>query len=273
MTRLIVFANRKGGCGKTTTAVNSAHALAEQGKKILLIDVDPQAHASLSNGLSPEERLPGICDLLYGSGELDTAIHDTRIENLKIIPSSRELTRFEIDFSHREGSETILAERIQNIDGFDYLIFDPPPTIGLLTVSCLVAAKEIYIPMPMNFLSMEGLAEMVRLIYTVNATWNPDLRLYGIIPTFFNSQTRITREIYHQIEKNFGKDKIMQEIRMNVTLAEAPGHGKTVLEYAPKSHGAEDYLTLAKQIESAGGSGSSSSTSATTSSSSKGELI
>ena len=250
MTRFIVFANRKGGCGKTTTAVNVSHALAEKGRRVLLLDVDPQSHAGLSLGFSIEDRLTGICELLDGSTGLKNVIHDTRIKNLKIVPSARELSRFEIDFSPKKGSETILAERIlKDIEEFDYLLFDPPPTIGLLTVSCLVAAKEVFIPLPMQFLAMEGLAEMMRLIYSINAAWNPDLRLCGIIPTFFNMQTRIAKEIHSELQKNFGKDKIMPSIRNNVSLSEAPGHGKTVLEYAPKSHGADDYRDLANHID------------------------
>ncbi len=251
MNRFIVFANRKGGCGKTTTAVNVAHALAMKKKKILLIDLDPQAHATISMGKTPGSHNQGIVHLLKGEADLKDAIIRTDPDGVSLIPSSRELTSFEIEFSSEKGSEILLAQRLSgNIDEFDYLIFDPPPTVGLLTVSALAAAQEVFIPMQMHFLAMEGLAEMMRLIYTVNATCNPKVRMSGVIPTFYNKNTRIAKEITKDIVKNFGEDKLFPGIRMNISLAEAPGHGKSVLEYAPDSPGAADYMELAERIDS-----------------------
>jgi len=253
MTRSIVFANRKGGCGKTTTAVNVAHTLAMASNRVLLVDVDPQAHATLSIGMALGRDEPGISHCLNQWAEVEEVVKATRVEGLYLIPSSRELTSYEIELSWRGGSEARLAEQLSSLAGsFDYLLFDPPPTVGLLTVSCLVAAREVYIPMPMHFLAMEGLAEMMRLIYTVNATWSPNLRLKGIIPTFFNKNTRLAREILEDIAKNFGEEKLLPGIRTNVSLAEAPGHGKSVFEYAPQSAGAKDYRRLAAMIHAAG---------------------
>ena len=250
MPRFIVFANRKGGCGKTTTAVNVAHALAEKGKKILLIDVDPQAHATISLGNTPGSFNSDIFHLLTGESDLKKVIIQTHINGVSLIPSSRDLIGFEIDFSAKKGSEAILSETLTEVGNeFDYLIFDPPPTVGLLMVSALAVAQEVFIPMQTHFLAMEGLAEMIRLIYTVNAAWNPNLRLAGIIPTFFNKSTRLAKEVTDDIVRNFGEDKLFPPIRMNISLAEAPGHGKSVLEYAPKSMGASDYLTLADKID------------------------
>ena len=250
MTRCIVFANQKGGCGKTTSAVNTAHCLAAKGRKVLLIDLDPQAHTSISLGKNPDILVHGIYDLLTGQAGLNRTINKTDIKNLYIIPSSSDLTGFEIDFSTCKGSQNILSEKILSQDSkFDYLIIDPPPAIGLLTVSALVAVKEVYIPMPMHFLAMEGLTEMIRLIYKVNALWNPELCMKGIIPTFYNKNTRLAKEITEEICKNFGQDRLLPGIRMNVSLAEAPGHGKTIIEYAPQSSGAKDYMTLAEKID------------------------
>jgi len=253
MTRYIVFANRKGGCGKTTTAVNAAHALAEKGRKVLVIDIDPQSHAGISLGFPPDSASRGSYDLLTGKMPLSEVIIPTRVKNLSLIPASRHLTAFEMDYSSREGCQSLLAEKLSSdLLPFDYLILDPPPTVGLLMVSALVAAKEAYIPMPMHFLAMEGLAEMMRLIYTVNASWNPALRMAGIIPTFFNAQTRIAKEISEEIRKNFGQDRLLPAIRMNVSLAEAPGYRQTVFEYAPGSTGAKDYRRLAEAMERMG---------------------
>ena len=252
MTRFIVFANRKGGCGKTTTAVNVAHALAKKQKTILLLDVDPQAHATISLGNTEGTRNPGLYQLLRGESELKDVIVPTSLERVSLIPSSRHLINFEAEFSCQEGSVIRLSEKLSGkVSEFDYVIFDPPPSAGLLMMSALAAAQEVYIPMQMHFLNLEGLAEMVRLIYTVNAAWNPNLRLAGIIPTFFNKNTRIAKEIMEDIATHLGEDKLLPGIRMNISLTEAPGHGKSVLEYAPESSGASDYIELADRIDAA----------------------
>ncbi len=250
MTRFIVFANRKGGCGKTTTAVNVAHALAMRGKKVLLIDADPQAHATIALGVPPLSRKCHILHLLREGAPFSDAVFNTHIPGVCLIPASRELGSFELDFSSRKGSESLLSECLyEEAAAFDYLIFDPPPTVGLLTISTLVAAQEVFIPMQMHFLAMEGLAEMMQLIYTINATHNANLSLGAIIPTFFNKNTRLAREITEDIVKNFGAEKLLPGIRMNISLAEAPGHGKSIFEYAPQSSGAADYLEVANRID------------------------
>jgi len=253
MTRYLVFANRKGGCGKTTTAVNVAHGLAMNGRKVLLIDLDSQAHATISIGKPSDLKHPGIFHLLKEEAALKNVIIQTHIQGVSLIPSSRELLDFESEFSSQRGSETLLSKKLSgDMSAFDYLIFDPPPTAGLLTISSLTAAREVYIPMQMHFLNLEGLAEMIRLIYTVSAEQNPNLRLAGVIPTFFNKNTRIAKEITEDIIKHLGEDKLFPGIRMNISLTEAPGHGKTIFEYAPGSTGASDYTDLTKKIDAVG---------------------
>ncbi len=250
MSRFIVVANRKGGCGKTTTVVNLSHALALKGKKILVVDLDPQAHSTLSLGVNPLSLSASISDVLINNMSAKEIILDTRIKNISLIPSSRDLSSFEMEFSSIEGSETLLSERIyKNIPYFDYIIFDPPPTIGLMTVSVLIAAKEAIIPVQMHYLAMEGLAEMMQFIYKINATYNSDLEMSGIIPTFYNKHTKLAKQIIAEINKNFGKEKLLPGIRSNITLAEAPGFGKTIFEYSPSSNGAKDYKKLADNID------------------------
>jgi len=251
--RSIVFANRKGGCGKTTTAVNVAHALVNRGRQVMLVDMDPQAHTTLSLGISPDSLPASVYDLLSGDMPHDRVVLQTHVPGLSLVPSSRSLTRMEIEPASHRITETALAEHLtQHARSFDYIIIDLPPAVGMLSISALVAAREVYIPMPMHFLAMEGLAEMMRLIYMINARWNPRLRLQGIIPTFYNKNTRIARDICQEIIRNFGRDKLMPGIRMNVSLAEAPGSGSTIFEYAPKSIGAIDYALLADRIEMLG---------------------
>ncbi|MBF0413727.1 MAG: ParA family protein [Desulfamplus sp.] len=272
MSRYIVFANRKGGCGKTTTAVNISYIFAAQNKKVLLIDLDPQAHATLSLNINPDPERPNIYHLLDKKASFKDVVQRVvpasqiisnlpndpkqdriKVDNLYIIPSSRNLSVVEISGPKFSGDELYLAEILHNnASEFDYVIIDPPPSVGILSVSALVAAKEAYIPMPMHFLAMEGLAEMTRLIYQINATWNPELKLYGIIPTFYNKNTRIAKEIASDIVKTFGAKSLAPPIRQNVALAEAPGHGTSIFEYAPDSIGAEDYESLANFIEAKG---------------------
>ena len=254
MTRFITFANRKGGCGKTTTTIGVAHSLAQKKERVLIIDLDPQAHATLSLGIFPEPDRPNIYDLLDQKADFSDVVHSSRIKGLSVIPSSRNLSVVEINAPAFSGDELFLSEQLHiHATDMDYVIIDPPPSVGTLSVTALVASDEVFIPMPMHFLAMEGLAEMTRLIYQINATWNPRLTLKGIVPTFYNKNTRITREIEKDISDTFGYDKLMPPIRQNVALAEAPGHGLTIFEYAPKSIGAQDYDALTETIRRMGG--------------------
>ncbi len=256
MTRYIVFANRKGGCGKTTTAVNIARIFSINRKKVLLVDLDPQAHATLSLSINPDPERPNIYHLLNKKASFKDVVQQVLLSSqtvnssLYIIASSRNLSVVETADPKFSADELYLAEILHaNALEFDYVFIDPPPSVGILSVSALVAAKEAYIPMPMHFLAMEGLAEMTRLIYQINAAWNPELKLCGIIPTFYNKNTRITKEIASDIIKTFGADRLAPPIRQNVALAESPGHGCSIFEYAPDSIGADDYKTLAVFIE------------------------
>ena len=244
MGRIIVFANRKGGCGKTTTAVNVAHGLCAHGR-VLFIDMDAQAHAStiLTSQTFSEDM--SITQVLEQKIPMNHAIEKTRIKNLSIIRSSRDLGSYELVAGIKEDSALVLAEQITPFTAqYDYIIIDPPPTLGILMVISLVAAHEVYIPMPLHFLAMEGLAEMMQVIYRLNAGFNPDLHLAGIIPTFFNQKTRTARKIGNEIKTNFGKRMLLSGIRNNIKLAESPAFKQTIFEYSPKSIGAQDYKKL-----------------------------
>ncbi len=246
MGRIIVFANRKGGCGKTTTAVNAAHALTVHGR-VLLIDIDAQAHASIICGSVPQPTAT-ILEVLENKLGLTEAIKSSRIVGLDLVYSSRNLGTYELGTGPDDEQALVLAEQITSIQSlYDYIIIDPPPTLGILMVSSLIAAKEVFIPMPMHFLAMEGLAEMMQVIYRLNASFNPALRLRGIVPTFYNQKTKIARKISEEIKANFGAEIMLPGIRNNITLAEAPAYKKTIFEYAPKSHGAVDYRKLVEE--------------------------
>ena len=250
MKRILSVSNRKGGSGKTTTTVNIAAALAHQGKEVLVVDADPQAHTSLSLGIKPKDVSLDLYSLLVDKREPEEVMADTYLKQLKVIPASRRLTIYERTFSATKEARHSLCERLQDLNGrFDYVIFDTPPTLSLLTISALIASEEVYVPMQAHFLSLEGLVEMVTLISKINKLYNPKLKLRGIIPTFYKERTRLSQAIIAEIKKNLGEGIILHPVRVNVALAEAPSFGKTIFQYRLKSHGAFDYLSIAKQIE------------------------
>ncbi len=250
MVRICIFANRKGGCGKSTTAINVAHGLVLKGHRVLLVDIDPQSHTTIGLGFKPGMVRNSLADVLADRAAIDEVILTGHIAGLSLLPASRELGGFELENTGHEGSEMMLAEHLnEQLVNYDFVIIDPPPTLGLLMISGLIAAREVYIPMPLHFLAMEGLAEMMQVIYKLNATYNPELRLAGIIPTLYNKNTRLAKEIGEEIVKTFGPDKLLPPIRTNITLAEAPAHGQTIFEYDKKSIGAFDYAKLTREIE------------------------
>jgi len=249
--RRIAFANRKGGCGKTASAVNIAAGLALCNRKVLLIDCDAQAHATISLGFSPYNLDLSLYDLLAGNNiDIDDVLKKIQWPNgLFLIPATSQLSALEL-----EGpiARSRLANNLSSssINHFDYIIFDPPPTVGMLSIMSLMSAKEVMIPVQTHFLSMEALAEMVRFIYQMNATLNPELRISAIIPTFYNRTMQLSIEVVEDIKKNFGEALVLPPVRQNVALAEAPGFGQCIFHYAPSSIGAKDYKQLAKIIDS-----------------------
>ena len=250
MKRIISISNRKGGSGKTTTAVNISAALAHKGKRVLVVDADPQAHTTLSFGISKGQIEGDLYSVLMGQKSAEEVMVNTYLDKLNVIPSTRRLMEYERKYSSIREARMHLAECFSSINGqFDYTIFDTPPTLSLMTVSALIASDEVYIPMQAHFLALEGLAEMVTLISKIHKLYNHDVRLKGIIPTFYKEKTKLSQEVIEQIKKNLGEEILLHPVRVNIALAEAPGHGETIFQYRLKSHGAYDYLCVANQIE------------------------
>jgi chromosome partitioning protein len=247
--RTIAFSNRKGGSGKTTTAVNVAAALAHRGERVLVIDMDPQAHATLSFGINGTKDKHDLYGLLTNGTNPDEVMMDTYLENLKIIPATRQLAAYEERYAQAMDQRFKVAEIVRGIgDDFKFIVFDTPPTVSLLTLSALIASTEVYVPMQAHFLALEGLAEMVKLIQKLNTVHNPEIGIRGVIPTFSKERTRLSREVLGQIKKSLGEKMLLHPVRENVALAEAPSHGKTIFQYKVKSHGAYDYLRVADMI-------------------------
>jgi len=260
MAKTIAIANRKGGSGKTTTTINLADGLARQGQRVLVLDADSQAQATISCGVLPFQLTASVYELLHmvATGQkIQETIDSILIRNQKIfdiLPARPDLSAFEIEAANMVNGRSLLQELILELDaGYDYILLDLPPSIGLITVNGLVAANDLIIPMEPSFLSMDGLAQMTGILYKVNAELNPKLALLGILPIKCDLRTNLARSVLAEIRQNFGEKRLLPPIRNDIKLAEAPSFGKTIFEYAPQCRGAEDYAELVRVILSRSG--------------------
>jgi len=244
--QIIALINQKGGVGKTTSTVNIGAGLTKLNKKVLLIDLDPQAHLTYSLGIPAHELDKSIYELIKG----EVAWGEILIERneLKIIPSSLGLSGAEVEFSKIAGREFLLKETLRELKGFDYVLIDSPPSLGLLTLNALTTAQEVYIPLQVEFLALQGLSKLLETIEIVKKRLNKNLEITGIIATRFDGRKNLNKEVVEKIKDYFGDKLFKTFIRDNISLAEAPSFGKTIFEYKPKSHGAKDYLNLSKEI-------------------------
>jgi chromosome partitioning protein len=241
----IAFVNQKGGVGKTTCVINTGAGLAKQGKKVLMIDLDPQANLTYSLGLEAGEGRT-IYDLMKGTVNAE----DTMIERegFKVIPSGMALALAEMEFAGIPGREKLLQEKLLELNSIDYLIIDCPPSLGILTLNALTTAIEVFIPLQTEALALQGVEQLTDTIYTVRRRLNPHLEITGVIANRYDGRKILNREVVGKIRKDFGNKVFKTVIRENVSLAEAPSWGQTIFEYKPNSYGAEDYTSLCKEI-------------------------
>lgn len=245
-TRIIAVINQKGGVGKTTSVSNIGAGLRDLGQKVLLADLDAQAHLTYSLGIDADELELTIYELLRGEATIDQVLLEKK--GLAIIPASINLTAAEIEFSTEAGREALLQDIISGISDYDFILLDCPPNLGLLTLNALTAAKEVFVPLQAEFLSIKGLNKLREMVDKVKQRINPDLEISGILLTLFDQRLRLHQEVLETLRKDFG-DKIFQSvIRRNVSLSEATSYGQSIFEYAPSSYGAEDYRALCKEI-------------------------
>ena len=241
---ILTLLNHKGGVGKTTSAINIGAGMVELGKKVLLIDLDPQANLTLSLGV-PRQPVT-IYECLRGDSELAPY---TVKPGLDVVTSSLDLSGAEMELINEAGREFILKELMDTIKNeYDYIIIDCPPTLGLLTLNALAGSDTVVIPLQTEFLAMQGLAKLKQVVSKVQARINKDLKIGGVIATMFDHRKVLNRDVVETIEKYFGDLVFQTKIRDNIALAEAPSQGKDIFQYSPQSPGADDYLSLAEEI-------------------------
>ena len=252
-TLIIAIVNQKGGCGKTTTCINLAAGLAKRGFKVLMIDLDPQSHASLGVNVDVHNLGVSIYDVLVKSADLNSVIVPTYLNGLDLAPATSLLTGAQLEIADLLGREGLLRTSIwrmlnTHVRHYDYILMDSSPSLNLLTINGLTAAQSVLIPIQAHYFSLEGMRELFATLKIVKERINSDLEVLGILPTIFDGRTKMSRDMLAQL-KDYFKEKVLQSlIRMNITLAEASAHGKSIFDFDASSNGAKDYRQLTEEI-------------------------
>ncbi|HOT92784.1 MAG TPA: ParA family protein [Anaerolineae bacterium] len=251
MTRVYTFTNQKGGVGKTTTVVNIAAAMADWGRRVLLVDIDPQSNATTCLGVDPRTLPSSIYNVLVGEQSVTEVIRGTRWSGLDILPSAPALAGATVELNRAEDPRE-RAEHLKRIlapiDDYDYLLIDSPPSLGVLTVNALSAAHAVIVPVQCEYLALEGLAQLMRTISLVQRGLNPALTLRGVVLTMYDSRTTLSRQVAEEIRKHFPRQVFEAIIPRSVRLSEAPSFGEPGVFYAPRSSGALAYRTLTWEL-------------------------
>ena len=246
---MIAVANQKGGVGKTTTAVNLSSCLALLGAKVLLIDVDPQGNSTSGLGIDKSTVKRCIYDCLVNDVPIEEVVIDTKVENLKLLPATIQLAGAEVELVSVLARENMLKRALEKIKyRFDFVIMDCPPSLGLLTINALTAATSVLVPIQCEFYALEGLSQLMRTVGLVQKSLNPSLQLEGVVLTMFDARTNLSIQVVDEVKNHFRNKVYHTIIPRNIRLSEAPSHGKPIVQYDPKSRGAEVYMDLAKEV-------------------------
>lgn len=251
MTEIITILNQKGGCGKTTTSINLAAALAKLNKTVLLIDMDPQGNATSSMGINKNKTENTVYTLLTGKSSLIDTIKESQTENLYVLPSNISLSGAEIELSKEIGYPYILHEKLQESEIlFDYVLIDAPPSLGILTLNALVATDSVIIPIQAEYYALEGMLDLLKTINLVETRLKSSCPIKGILITLFDGRTRLAKEVEFSVKDFFKEEEhiFKTKIPRNVKLAEAPSHQEPCITYSPDCSGSKAYMKLAKEI-------------------------
>ncbi|MCB0702431.1 MAG: AAA family ATPase [Candidatus Kapaibacterium sp.] len=247
--RIISVANQKGGVGKTTSAVNIAASLAALEKKVLLIDLDPQANATAGLGIDSKSQEISSYDVLVNEDSIDEATVDTELEYLKLVPSHIDLVGAEIEMISRKNRELQLKNKFETLGtDYDFVIIDCPPSLGLLTLNALTASDSVLIPVQCEYYALEGLGQLLNTISIVRKHLNDELEIEGVLLTMYDKRLNLSNEVVDEVKKHFTNKVFNTIISRNVRLSESPSHGKPAILYDAVSKGSQNYLSLAKEI-------------------------
>lgn len=249
MAKIITITNQKGGVGKTTTTVNLSAYLANEGKKVLIVDLDPQGNSTSSLGFDKKALQKSLYDVLINEVHPNEAVHKTNYENLHVIPASVVLAAAEVELVSELAREYKLKQALEKISpNYDYIIMDSPPSLGLLTVNGLTASHKILIPVQAEYFALEGLSQLLHTVKRVKASLNPDIDLLGVLLTMYDKRTVLARQVEEEVKKHFPGKVFETIVPRNVRLAEAPSFGKSIFGYDRLGKGANAYKNLAKEV-------------------------